>query len=245
MNLKEEKAIEVADYVDAELEPAGEVDIIQTKPQKSKVKHQRPTLIYIVLPVVFLAVTLLGGLRLGAADNAFIFLKPALVCLVFAALILVLFFRSGLISLEGWFSDSLSGLQNTANGFVLLTVFTATAQLFNALLPEQGLPFWVVGFCFFWTIWNNLFADFDNKRLLQSLVALFGFAFVAKYLVLANLTAPAGDGWLQRIIANPGKEAFTWLLDLPRYSAGTGYIQFFTVTLYLIGIFLTPRFTRK
>ena len=75
--------------------------------------------------------------------------------------------------------------------------------------------------------------------------ALFGLAFVVKYLVLANLMAPSSDGWFQRLIENPGKEAFTWLLDLPRYSAGTGYIQFFTISLYLIGLFLTPSSTKK
>ena len=206
---------------------------------------QKTYLTYLFLPLIFIAVTLLGGMRLGAADNAFIFLKPALVCLVFAVLTLGLFVRSRLIAIEGWFSDEFSTLQNVANAAVLLTVFTATVQLFNGLLPEQGLPFWVVGFCFFWTIWNNLFAEFDTKKLLRSLVALFGLAFVIKYLVLANLTAPASGGWLQRVFENPGKEAFTWLLDLPRYAAGTGYIQFFTIALYLLGLFLTPSTTKK
>jgi hypothetical protein len=200
---------------------------------------------YIILPAIFLTVALLGGLRLGSADNAFIFLKPALVCLVFAALTVVLFFRSGLISVEGWLSETLPNTQNAANAVVLLSLFTATVQLFNALLPEQGLPFWVVAFCFFWTIWNNLFADFELKRLLKSLIALFGLAFVVKYLVLANLTATGEANWLQRIFENPAKEAFTWLLDLPRYGTGTGYIQFFTVALYMIGLLLTPRSTRR
>lgn len=200
---------------------------------------------YVILPLIFLAVTLLGGMRLGAADNAFIFLKPALIALVFAALTLVLYFRSRLVAVDGWLSESLPGTQNVANAFVLLTMFTATVQLYNSLLPEQGLPFWVVGFCFFWTIWNNLFADFELKRLLKSLIALFGLAFVVKYLVLANLTATGEANWLQRIFENPAKEAFTWLLDLPRYAAGTGYIQFFTVTLYMIGLMLTPRTTKR
>ena len=238
------------EIIDVEIEDAESGlesvrNVAISKNQKPKAKNQRPNLIYLILPSIFLAVTLLGGLRLGAADNAFIFLKPALVCLVFAAASLVLFFRSGLITLDGWFSDEFSTLQNTANAVVLITIFTATVQLFNGLLPEQGLPFWVVGFCFFWTIWNNLFAGFDTKRLLRSLVALFSLAFVVKYFVLANLTAPVGGTWLQRIIENPGKEAFSWLLDLPRYAAGTGYIQFFTIALFLIGLFLTPRTTKK
>lgn len=213
--------------------------------QNSKIQGQRSKITYLLLPLIFLLVTLTGGLRFGAADNSFVFLRPALVCLVFAALTLVLFFRSGLISIDGWFSDQFGTLQNIASGAVLLTLFTASVQLYNALLPEQGLPFWIVGFCFFWTLWNNLFSEFDTKRLLRSLVALFGFAFVVKYLVLANLTAPASTGWFERITQNPGKEAFTWLLDLPQYAAGTGYLQFFTVALYIIGLFLTPGSTKK
>ncbi len=208
--------------------------------QQTKARNQKVTLVYILLPLIFLAVTLLGGLRLGALDSAFIFIKPSLVCLVFASVLLILFFRSGLLRLEGWFFEDGSLIQNAANGGILLTLFAASVQLFNSLLPEQGLPFWVVGFCFFWTLWNNLFAEFDTKKLLRSLGALFGLAFVVKYLVLANLTATSSGSWLQRIFENPGKEAFTWLLDLPQYSGGTGYIQFFTLALYLIGLFLTP-----
>jgi hypothetical protein len=136
-------------------------------------------------------------------------------------------------------------LKNTANAAVLLTLFAATTQLFNSLLPEQGLPFWIVAFCFFWTLWNNLFADFDTKKLLRSLGGLFGLAFVVKYLVLANLTAPTSEGWLRGLIENPTKETFTWLLDLPRFSPGTGYLQFFAAALYLFGLFLLPASTRR
>jgi len=109
------------------------------------------------------------------------------------------------------------------------------------MIPEQGAPFWVVGFCFFWTLWNNLFAEFDPKRLLRSLGALFGLAFVVKYLVLANLAAQDQTGsWLSRIIENPGREAFTWLLDLPGYAAGTGYVQFFTAAFYFLALLMLP-----
>ncbi|HVF47726.1 MAG TPA: hypothetical protein VNA17_09190 [Pyrinomonadaceae bacterium] len=241
----EKKLTDIENYVDGAIEPHSGVDLIREAVKKSKTKNQRSLLIYVILPVIYLVATLLGGLRLGAADSAFIFLKPPLISLVFGALTLVLFIRSGLIELGGWFSDEFSGVKNTAGAAVLLTLFTATVQLFNSLLPEQGLPFWIIGFCFFWTIWNNLFAELDNKRLLRSMVALFGLAFVVKYLLLVNLTAPPDESWLRRVIENPGREAFTWLLDLPQYAAGTGYIQFFTIALYLIGLVLTPRSTKE
>lgn len=225
--------------------------VVATHPQPADVQYvdllrpeaaekQKLYLRYIVLPMILLTVALLGGLRLSGADASFIFLRPALVCLVFAALMIILFFRAGLIRMEGWFSEGFSTLKNVANAAVLVTLFAATTQIFNALLPESGLPFWIVAFCFFWTLWNNLFADFDVRKLLRSLGGLFGFAFVVKYLLLANLTAPASDNWLRAIIENPAQEAFTWLLDLPRFSPGTGYIQFFTVALFLLGLYLFP-----
>lgn len=207
-------------------------------------KNQASYLQYIFLPLIFLTVALLGGLRLNAADNAFIFLKPALVCLIFSVILLVLFFRSGLLQLEGWFSERFSTLQNIANAAVLLALFFASTQIFNSLLPERGLPFWVFAFCFFWTLWNNLFVEFQGKRLLQSLGSVFALAFAAKYLILAYMTAPANDGWWRGLLENPTQEAFTWLLDLPRFSAGTGYIQFFAVIFYLLGLFLLPVSTR-
>jgi hypothetical protein len=212
----------------------------KTKVQKPKTNNQKSHLQYLFLPFIFLTVALLGGMRLGAVDNAFLFVKPALVCLIFAAILLVLFFRAGLIKLDGWFSEDFTTLKNAANGACLITLFFASTQIFNSLLPEQGLPFWVVGFCFFWTLWNNLFADFDTRKLLKSLGAMFGLAFLVKYLILASLTAPASESWLQGLFQNPTKEAFTWLLDLPRFAAGTGYIQFFAVIFYLIGLYLLP-----
>lgn len=209
----------------------------KTKTQKTKPENRTSHLQYIVLPLIFLTVALLGGLRLDAADGSFVFLKPALVCLIFAAMTIVLFFRAGLLKLDGWFSEKFSTVQNIANASVLVALFFASTQIFNSLLPERGLPFWTFAFCFFWTLWNNLFADFNAKKLVKSLGAMFGLAFVVKYLLLAGLTAPASESWWQGIVRNPAQEAFTWLLDLPRFSAGTGYIQFFAVVFYLIGLF--------
>lgn len=223
---------------------------VYSEPNHAEIKgygtreRQRALRLYIFLPLLFLSVALIGGLRLAAADNAFVFLAPALVCLLFAAVMLVLFARGRLIEFEGWFSDDFSTTHNVANGAMLISVFAATAQIFNSVLPESGLPFWVVSFCFAWSLWNNLFAELDNKRLLRSLIALFAFAFVAKYVVLAGLTAPAGDGgWLRSLIENPAKETVTWLLELPRYSSGTGYIQFFCLIFYFLGLYLLPRST--
>lgn len=217
-----------------------QISFPKNEADKSGSENQKFYLQYIFLPSIFLTVALLGGLRLNAADGALIFLKPALICLIFAAILLVLFFRANLLKLEGWFSENFSTLKNIANGVVLLALFFASAQIFNSLLPEKGLPFWVFAFCFFWTLWNNLFAEFQGKRLLQSLGSVFAFAFVSKYLILAYLTAPTSESWWRAILENPTQEFFTFVFDLPRFSAGTGYIQFFAVIFYLLGLFLLP-----
>ncbi len=229
------------DYsVEEQIEVAPRVEKQIVKDQKPKTENQKFYLQYILLPLIFLTAALLGGLRLSAIDSALIFLKPPLICLIFATILLVLFFRSGLLKLEGWFSESFSMLKNTANVVILLTLFFASTQIFNSLLPETGLPFWVFAFCFFWTLWNNLFVEFQGKRLLQSLGSVFALAFVSKYLILAYLTAPTSESWWRGILENPTQEFFTLLFDLPRFAAGTGYIQFFAVIFYLLGLFLLP-----
>jgi hypothetical protein len=222
------------------------ISIPTSEAKNSKTGNQKSFLQYIVLPLIFLTVTLLGGLRLSAEDTAFLFLKPPLVCLIFASVLLVLFFRANLVKLNGWLSESFSTLKNTANAGVLLTLFFASTQIFNSLLPEKGLPFWTMAFCFFWTLWNNLFAEFDARKLVQSLGGMFGLAFVVKYLILAGLTAPTNKSWIQGIFENPAQEAFTWLLDLPKFASATGYIQFFALVFYLIGLFLLkPQINEK
>ena len=225
--------------------------IVSAKNQKPKTKDQTPTnqtknqKIYILLPILFLTVALFGGLRLNAADNAFLFLKPALVCLIFAVILLFLFARANLIKLDGWFSEEFSGLKNAANAAVLVALFAASVQIFNSLLPERGLPFWLIAFCFLWTLIMNLFSEFDVKKLIKSLGAMFALAFVFKYFILANLTAPTSESWWRGILENPSQEIFTYIFDLPRFSAGTVYIQFFTLIFYLIGLFLLPNSTER
>ena len=244
--IQETDVIDIVAETDGEdlaVNKTGELSRVTRPPQPAR--NQSFALRYLFVPFIFLTVALLGGLRLAGLDSSFVFLKPPLLCLIFESITIALFFRSGLIRSDGWFADEFPLLKNVANAGILLTLFAATTQLYNSLIPEQGLPFWIVSFCFFWTLWNNLFADFDTKKLLRSLGALFGLAFVAKYLLLANLTAPAGRTWFERLTENPGQEAFTWFLDLPQFSGGTGYIQFFAAALYLFGLFLLPPSTRE
>src|SRR2546425_86894 len=89
-------------------------------------------------------------------------------------------------------------------------------------------------FFFLWTLWTNQFSIFDPRRLLRSLVVLFGTAFVLKHLVLACLYAPEG-GWLRKL-------ASTLLhgiaIDVSAFARATGYISFFALALYVGGLLL-------
>jgi hypothetical protein len=204
------------------------------------VQQRRLFAFYLYLPLVFLTSALLGGLRFSATDGTFIFLKPSLVCLVLAAMLLILCARANLVAIGEWFSEERSLVENVAHGVILASVFAASTQIFNSLIPEQGVPYWVITFCFFWTLWNNIFADFDTRRLVRSLGALFALAFVVKYLVLLNLAAPANQSWIENMIQSPSRSAAAWLLDVPEFSSATGYIQFFAVALYMLGLYLLP-----
>ena len=195
---------------------------------------------FVLLPMLFLTVTLLGGLRVNAADGAFIFVPPPLITLVLAVLLLLLFVRGGLIELRAWVAHHYSPITNVAHVWTLLTLFFASAQAFNSVLPERGLLHWLFSFFFLWTLWNNQFSSFDARRLLRSLVVLFGTAFVLKHMLLASLTATEG-GWLKSLAGALIQGVSLGTLHAPAFAPATGYISFFTLVLYIAGLMLMNR----
>ena len=198
---------------------------------------------FIVLPVLFLTVTLLGGLRVDGLSRSFVFVPPPLVTLVLAILLMLLLVRGRLIRFDQWVNSELPALTNIAHVWMFITVFFASAQAFNSVLPEAGLLHWLFSFFFLWTLWNNQFASFDARRLLRSLAILFGTAFVLKHMMLASLYSPEG-GWLKRITGALLQGASLGTLDAPSFAPATGYIAFFTLTLYVAGLILLA-FARK
>jgi hypothetical protein len=192
---------------------------------------------FFVLPFLFLTVTLLGGLRIGAENGTFIFIAPPLVTLLLATLLMLLLVRGGLVSLRHWIGSDLPPLTNVAHIWTLITVFFASAQAFNSVLPERGLLHWLFSFFFLWTLWNNQFSSFDARRLLRSLTVLFGTAFVLKHMLLASLYSPDG-GWLKRVAGTVLQGVALGTLDAPSFAAATGYIAFFTLALYVAGLIL-------
>lgn len=190
----------------------------------------------LLLPLVFLTVALLGGMRV-ATDKTFVFLPPPLVTLVMAALLSSLFMRGRLIRLEAWLGSRHSVLTNISHALTLVALFFASAQAFNSVLPEQGLLHWMFAFFFLWTLWNDQFSAFDPFRLLRSLGVLFGTAFVMKHMILAGLYAPGGS-WSRRLAGLVFEGLSFGTLEVPAVGPATGYISFFTLALYVAGLAL-------
>ena len=194
---------------------------------------------FILLPLIFLTVALLGGLRVSSEERVFIFIAPPLITLVLTVLLMILFVRGHLIEIQRWVSSDLPTLTNVSHALTLLTLFFASAQAFNSVLPERGLLHWLFSFFFLWTLWNNQFSSFDARRLLRSLVVLFGTAFVLKHMLLASLYAPDG-GWLKRLTGALLEGVTLGTLDAQAFAPSTGYISFFTLALYVAGLLLLP-----
>jgi hypothetical protein len=195
----------------------------------------------LLLPTIFLTVALTGGLRVAAETHAFLFVAPPLVALVLAVLSMLLFVRGRLLDLRAWLASDHATTTLVSHALTLLALFFASAQAFTSVLPERGLFRWMFAFFFLWTLWNNQFADFDARRLLRSLVALFGTAFVLKHMLLASLYASDG-GWLKRL-AGALLEGFTQGTlgsTQESFAPSTGYISFFTLALYVLGLVLLP-----
>lgn len=191
----------------------------------------------VVLPTLFLTVALLGGLRVGSENRTFIFVAPPLVTLLLAVLLMLLLIRGRLIRFHQWVANELPPLTNVVHIWTLITLFFASAQAFNSVLPERGLLHWLFSFFFLWTLWNNQFSSFDPPRLLRSLAILFGTAFVLKHMLLASLYSPEG-GWLKRVAGTLLQGVSLGTLDAPNFAPATGYICFFTLILYVAGLIL-------
>ncbi len=208
---------------------------------KDYADRNRALLNFIVLPTLLLSAGLLGGLRIDGQTRQFIFIAPPLVTLLLAILLMSLFLRVGAIDLRQWLTIEQPMLSNVSHLLTLIALFFASAQAFNSVLPENGLLHWMFSFFFLWTLWTSQFSIFDPRRLLRSLVVLFGTAFVLKHLVVAGLYAPEG-GWLRGLTSTLLQGI---AIDVPAFAPATGYISFFTLALYVGALLLiTPTLVR-
>jgi len=201
---------------------------------KKYAERNRALLHFIVLPTILLTAGLLGGLRIDGPTRQFVFIAPPLVTLVLAVLLGLLFVRAGAIDLRRWIAIDQPAITNFSQLLTLMSLFFATAQAFNSVLPESGLLHWMFSFFFLWTLWTNQFSNFDRRRLLRSIIVLFGTAFVLKHLLVSALYAPEG-GWLRTIASGLLKGIS---IDVPAFAPATGYVSFFALILYVAGLLL-------
>lgn len=201
---------------------------------KDRAEKNRELLHFIVLPTILLTAGLLGGLRIDGQTRQFVFIAPPLVTLVLAILLGSLFVRAGALDLHRWLAIEQPMRTNVAHLLTLISLFFASAQAFNSVLPESGLLHWMFSFFFLWTLWINQFSTFDPRRLLRSIIILFGTAFVLKHLLVAALYDPQG-GWLKAIAATLLQGIS---IDVPRFAPITGYISFLALALYVAGLLL-------
>lgn len=194
---------------------------------------RRAVVRFVLLPVTLLTVVLLGGLRLCAADQAFVFLPPALVTLCLAALAMALFLRAGLVRGGAWVSVELPLLVSTQHALTLLALFAATAQAINSVLPEQGLLHWVFVLCFFWTLWQDQFQPWAVARLIRSLAVLFATAFLLKHVLLGALYGGPNPALSRRILNALLDGVTLGTLEAPAFAPATGYVSFLTIALYV------------
>jgi hypothetical protein len=194
-----------------------------------------------VLPLLFLTVALLGGVRV--ADRV-VLLPPPLFALVLAFLLVGVLVRSGALAPEHLMSATRSPLANVSGAVVIVTAFVAATQAFNVAIPESGLPRLLFSVFLLVLLVNTLAASPDRVRVLRSVLVIFGSAFILKFIVLAALSDPAG-GWLKRVLLAMLEGLTLGTLSQDLYRPVTGYLAFVTLTLFVGSLALLPSRTRR
>jgi uncharacterized membrane protein len=188
------------------------------------------------LPMSFLTVTLLGGVRVA---DRIVLSPPPLVSLVLAFLLLGVLVRSGALAPERLMNGVRSPLANISGAVVLLSAFLASAQAFNLAIPDYGLPRLLFTVFLFVLLMNTFAAAPDRVRVLRSVLVIFGSAFILKFIVLAALADPAG-GWLKRTLVAMLEGLTLGTLSQQAYRPATGYIAFATLVLFIGSLALLP-----
>lgn len=191
----------------------------------------------IVLPLIFLTVMLCGGFRM-AGDVMLV--PPPLTALVLAIPLVGLLVRSGTIPVSALLNGTRRPIENASGGIVLATLFGASAQVLNLLIPDTGLLHAAFAIFVFVQLLTIGTTRMDRPATLRALLVLFGSLFVLRFIVVEALYAPGG-GMLHRVLVTLMSGASLGGITYEPNAPLTGYIAFFTLTLYFIGLLLTTR----
>jgi hypothetical protein len=190
----------------------------------------------VTLPGLFLTVTLLGAIRIGAPVAIE---PPAQFSLVLAMLLFGALVQSGTLAGARLMHGSRSPLANSNGIVVLLAAFAASAQALSLITPAQGLPMVIVGFLLLAMLVLMLAVSLDRPRLLRGLMVMFGVAFVLKFILLASLSSPAG-GPVTRALQVLFDSVTLGAVSQPVLPPANGYLAFVTLLLYLFGLSRLP-----
>ena len=191
------------------------------------------------LPMTFLSVSLLGGLRIDAAGR-FGFAPPPLMALVLAVVLVAVLFRAGAIVPAALVHPARPGLANASGLAIVLALGAATAQVIATLTPDGGLLTLVFDVAWLVLFGNTLAARPDRRRLLASLLVIFGAAFVVKYVILSALYAPDSSLMKRAVMALLEGVSLGGLAYQPPGPA-TGYVAFAAVLLYVGAVAALPQ----
>ena len=198
---------------------------------------------YIMAPVLFLTVALTAGIRIQPGTNALLFVHPPLVSCIVGALAIVLLVRCGVVQIAGSDDRNRETLDIASRLVLMAAVYLATVQVFNSVTPEAGLLNAFFNLFYLLILLNYLFVLFNPRRLAGALATLLGASFMLKYLLLADLFAPASS-WSKYVVQELMKVGTLGILDQGPIAPATGYLAFFSVALYLLGLYLiAPRMT--
>jgi hypothetical protein len=191
----------------------------------------------IVLPLLFLTVILLGGVRLGAGVAL---VPPSLFSLVLGTMLVAALVRGGALSPDSLLHGSRSIVANANGAVVLAALFVAASQVFGMLTPRSGLPLFFVDVFLFVLLLNTLVAQPDRAPLLRSLAVILGSALVVNYVLLAGLSDPSGSQTRRILVAVFDAATFGTIAQEPQ-APGGGYVAFLAIALFLAGIAALPR----
>jgi hypothetical protein len=190
----------------------------------------------VILPMLFLTVVFAAAIRPGGTVSV---VPPALGALVAGVAVVALLVRSGTLAPQRLMSSERSPLANLNGLSVLLAVFTASAELVTALVPESGVPALVTWIVLVTLLVQAFAMGPDRTRLLRGLLVIFGTAFVLKFIVLASLSAPA-DGRMGRAVQLLFEGFTLGMVSQRAPHPLEGYLVFAATALYLIAIALLP-----
>jgi hypothetical protein len=190
----------------------------------------------IVLPLIFLTVTLVAGLQIGPAVAL---MPPSLFSLILGTMLLAALVRAGALAPARLLHGSRPILANANGMIVLVTLFAAASQVLAMLTPRTGLPLFFVDVFLFVLLLNTLVAQPDRVRLLRSLAVILGSALVLKFVVLAALSGPSGSR-TARVLAALFDAATFGTITQEAQAPAAGYAAFLAVGLFLVGVNALP-----